>query len=69
MTGYEKVLVLLDLSDASAQVAVAGRDLAACSNAAVIVLHVVDFVPVEPMGESLMPTGQIEEDLIHRARL
>jgi len=69
MTRYKKILVLLDLSDASAQVAAAGRDLAACSNAALIVLHVVDFVPVEPMGESMMPTGQIEEDLIGRARV
>jgi universal stress protein A len=69
MTRYKKILVLLDLSDASAQVAAAGRDLAACSNAAVVVLHVVDFVPVEPMGESMMPTGQIEKDLIGRARV
>jgi universal stress protein A len=69
MTRYKKILVLLDLSDASAQVAAAGRDLAACSNAALVVLHVVDFVPVEPMGESMMPTGQIEEDLIGRARV
>jgi universal stress protein A len=68
MTGYKKVLVLLDLSEASAQVAAAGRSLAACSNAALVVLHVVDFVPVEPMGESLMPTGQIEADLMDRAR-
>lgn len=69
MTAYKKVLVLLDLSEGSAQVAAAGRNLAACSNAALMVLHVVDFVPVEPMGESLMPTGQIEADLIDRARL
>jgi universal stress protein A len=29
---------------------------------------VVEFVPVEPMGESLMPTAQIEEELVGRAR-
>jgi universal stress protein A len=69
MSRYKKILVLLDLSDAGAQVAAAGRDLAASSNAALVVLHVVDFVPVEPMGESMMPTGQIEEDLIGRARV
>ena len=80
MAGYKKLLVLLDLSDDSEQVAVAGRDLAAYSNAAMVVLHVVEFVPVEPMGESLMPTVQIEDDLdqtlarlklerAHRARL
>jgi universal stress protein A len=68
MAGYKKLLVLLDLSQDSEQVAVAGRDLAAHSNAEIVVLHVVEFVPVEPMGESLMPTAQIEEELVDRAR-
>jgi universal stress protein A len=67
MAGYEKILVLLDLSDASEQVAVAGRDMAAHSNAAMVILHVVEFVPSEPMGETLMPTVQIEEDLVQRS--
>jgi universal stress protein A len=69
MAGYRKILVLLDLSDASEQIAVAGRDMAAHSNAAMVILHVVDFVPTEPMGETLMPTMQIEDDLVQRARI
>ena len=68
MAGYTKLLVLLDLSKGSEQVAIAGRDMAALSNAAMVVLHVVEFVPVEPLGESLMPTVQIEDELINRAR-
>jgi universal stress protein A len=68
MPGYKKVLVLLDLSDGSEKVALAGRDMAAHSNAAMVILHVVDFVPAEPMGESVMPSVQIEEDLIRRSR-
>ena len=68
MAAYKKILVLLDLAQGSEQVAMAARDLAAYSNAAMIVLHVVEFVPVEPLGESLMPTTQIEDDLIKRAR-
>ena len=68
MPGYKKVLVLLDLSDDSEQVAIAARDLAAHSNASLLVLHVVEFVPVEPLGESLMPTAQIEDELIKRSR-
>jgi universal stress protein A len=68
MAVYKKLLVLLDLSEDSEQVAIAGRDLAAYSNAAMVVLHVVEFVPVEPLGESLMPTAQIEDELIKRAR-
>jgi universal stress protein A len=68
MAGYNKLLVLLDLSQDSEQVAIAARTQAAYSNASMVVLHVVEFVPVEPMGESLMPTPQIGEDLIDRAR-
>lgn len=68
MAAYRKVLILLDLTDASEQVAAAGRDLAAHSNAAIVILHVVEFVPAEPMGETLMPTVQIETDLVERAR-
>jgi universal stress protein A len=68
MARYKKLLVLLDLSEDSEQVAIAGRDLAAHSNASVVVLHVVEFVPVEPLGESLMPTVQIEDELMNRSR-
>jgi universal stress protein A len=68
MLRYKKILVLLDLSDDSEQVAIAARDLVEHSNASMLALHVVDFVPVEPLGESLMPTAQIEDDLIKRSR-
>jgi universal stress protein A len=61
-------LVLLDLSEDSEQVAIAARNLAAYSNASMVALHVVEFVPVEPLGESLMPTAQIEDELIRRSR-
>ena len=67
MAAYKKILVLLDLSDDSEQVAIAARDLAAHSNASMLVLHVVEFMPVEPLGESLMPTAQIEDELIKRS--
>jgi len=68
MTGYKKLLVLLDLSEGSEQVAIAGRDLAAYSNAALLLLHVVEFTPVEPLGESMMLTAQVEDDLVKRSR-
>jgi universal stress protein A len=68
MGGYKKLLVLLDLSEDSEQVAIAASNLAAYSNASMVALHVVEFVPVEPLGESLMPTAQIEDELIKRAR-
>ncbi len=58
----------MNLSNASEQVAVAGRDLAASFGASVVLLHIVEYVPVEPIGEALMPTVQIEGDLLGRAR-
>jgi universal stress protein A len=68
MPPYKRILILSDLSEASEQVAAAARDMAAYANAALVILHVVEFVPAEPMGESLMPTVQIEDDLIQRSR-
>lgn len=68
MAGYNKLLVLLDLSKDSEQVAIAGRAQAAYSNASMVILHVVEFVPVEPMGESLMPAPQIDDGRIEQAR-
>jgi universal stress protein A len=68
MPGYHKLLVVLDLSGDSEQVAIAARDLAAHSQADIVALHVVELVPIETMGESLMPTMQVEEDLLQRSR-
>jgi len=68
MGAYRKILVLLDLSEGSEQVFAAGRDMAAYSNAAIVALHVVEYVPSEPMGESLLPVVQIETSLSERAR-
>jgi len=69
MPGYRKVLVLLDLAEGSELVFAAARDIAAHSNAGIVALHVVEYVPAEPMGESLMPTQlDLETDLAKRAR-
>jgi universal stress protein A len=69
MLGYRKVLVLLDLAEGSERVFAAARDIAAHSNAGIVALHVVEYVPAEPMGESLMPTQlDLETDLAERAQ-
>jgi universal stress protein A len=31
-------------------------------------MHVVEYVPVEPMGEALLPAVNIEEELVAGAR-
>jgi universal stress protein A len=68
MADYRKVLVLLDLSEGSEKVFNAGRDMASHSNADLVALHVVDYAPVEPMGETLMPSMAIEQELAERSR-
>jgi universal stress protein A len=68
MPDYRKVLVLLDLSEGSEKVFNAARDLASHSNASLVALHVVDYAPIEPMGETLMPSMTIEQELEERSR-
>ena len=67
MQVYRRILVVVDLTESSLGIGRRAQALAATFGAEVELLHVVEFVPVEPMGESLMPTVQIEEELIKRS--
>jgi universal stress protein A len=68
VTEYKAILVVVDLSDDSTLVAQRAKSIALPSGAKLTLLHVVEYVPVEPMGEALLPTVQIEEELVTRAR-
>jgi universal stress protein A len=65
---YRHVLLVVDLSEDSLAIGRRARALAAAMDAEIELLHVVEFVPVEPMGETLMPSVQIEDELLERAR-
>lgn len=65
---YRRILVVLDLTDDSVPIGRRAQGLAAACGAELEFLHVVEFMPIEPMGETLMPAVQIEEELIERAR-
>ena len=65
---YSKILVVMDLTEDSEQIANRARAIAASCGAELSLLHVVEYVPVEPMGETLLPAVQIEEELVERAR-
>jgi universal stress protein A len=65
---YRRILLVIDLSEDSLQIGRRARDLAATLGAELELLHVVEFMPVEPMGETLMPAVRIEEELLVRAR-
>jgi universal stress protein A len=65
---YRRILLVVDLTEDSVQIGGRARDLAATLGAELELLHVVEFVPVEPMGETLMPAVRIEDELLVRAR-
>lgn len=68
MNNYKKILLCLDLTDDSEKIAERAKALATSSGAELALLHVVEYVPVEPMGEALMPAIDIEKDLVRSAR-
>ena len=67
MSVYTKILLVIDLGEGSDLIGERAKALAAASNAEMSLLHVVEYVPVEPMGETLLPAVQIEEELVQRA--
>jgi universal stress protein A len=68
MGDYKKILLCLDLTDESEKVARRAKAVATALGAEITLLHVVEYVPVEPMGEALLPAVQIEAELMERAR-
>ena len=65
---YQLVLLVVDLTDDSTVIGARARAVAAACGARVTLVHVVEYVPVEPLGETLLPAVEIEEDLVRRAR-
>jgi universal stress protein A len=66
---YRRILTVVDLTERSREVVQRARSIAtSCGDAQLELLHVVEFVPVEPLSDSLMPAVQIEGELLERAR-
>lgn len=68
MSTYHHILVVIDLSADSRLIISRALALAAGSSATLHLLHVVEYVPMEPMGETLLPTVQLETELVGRAK-
>jgi len=67
MATYQNVLIAVDLSEDSAAVVRRGLDVA--GNAKICLLHVVEFIPVDPAGEALLPPPvDLEGELLESAR-
>ena len=69
MRDYKNILLVVDLSDDSQIIGERAKAIAACYQSEITLLHVVEYVPVEPMGEALLPTVQIEGELVERAKV
>jgi universal stress protein A len=68
MADYQRILTAVDLNDQSAAVVAKAAELAAQWHASLTLLHVVEFVPIEPMSDALVPVMQIDDQVIHRAQ-
>jgi universal stress protein A len=67
MSAYRRILVAVDLSQDSHAVGHRAQQVAA-PGAALRLLHVVEFVPIEPLSDSLVPVVQIDDQMVARAR-
>ena len=65
---YTRILALVDLSEVSLDVARRALEIQSACGASLELLHVVEYVPVEPLSDSLLPAVQIESELIERAK-
>lgn len=69
MSGYRHILIAVDLSDESAAVVRKGLEVAGRFGARVSLLHVVEFIPVDPAGEALLPPPvDLEGELVQAAK-
>lgn len=68
MSVYRRILLIVDLDDDSLAIGRRARDLATGLGAHIELLHVVELMPLEPVGETIVPSMQIEAQLVERAR-
>ena len=68
MSSYRQLLVAIDLSDQSRAIAAKSVELARLWQAQLRLLHVIEFVPVEPMSDALVPVVQIDDRMVARAK-
>jgi universal stress protein A len=64
---YRRILLVVDLTEDSLAIGRRAQELAASLGAQVELLHVVEFVSVDPLGETLMPAVQMEDELLEHA--
>lgn len=68
MSVYRRILVIVDLTEDSLPIVRRAQAIAAQLDAELELLHVLEFIPLQPVGETLMPTVQLENQLLAQAR-
>lgn len=68
MGNYQRILCAVDLTEDSRAVLGRAAELARGWQASLRVLHIVEFVPIEPMSDSLAPVVQVDDLVLDRAR-
>ena len=68
MSTYRRILAAIDLSEDSRAVVTRACEIAQAGHGTVQLLHVVEFMPIEPMSNSLVPVIQIDDQIMSRAK-
>lgn len=68
MTVYQNILLAIDLGDGTGEVAQRAANLQQLHGARLTAVHVVEYIPVEPMGEAVLPAVNLEDDIVKQAR-
>ena len=68
MYTYSRILIAVDLHDSSRAIAERGLAIARGGGAEVWLLHVVENIPVDPMGDNPLPPAQLIEELLNDTR-
>lgn len=68
MSAYRSILAAIDLTQDSRAVAERACEIARSDGGTVRLLHVVEFVPIEPVSDTLLPAMQVDDQMIARAQ-
>ena len=68
MSDYHQILAAIDLTEDSRAVARRAVEIARMVNGSVHLLHVLEFIPVEPMSDTLVPVMRMDDQMLERAR-
>jgi len=68
MQNYSRVLVAIDLKESSLRVAQRAQGIAKAGGGELRLLHVVEYIPVDPMGDNMLPPTQLIDELVSSAR-